>query len=48
VSLTGNNIFDRIGITEIPNGGAGVTAHGANTARSINGRTFILSLVHSL
>jgi outer membrane receptor protein involved in Fe transport len=48
LSVTCNNIFDRIGITEIPNGGAGVTATGANTARSINGRTVILSLVHSL
>ena len=37
-----------VGITEIPNFGAGVTANGANTARSINGRTFILSLVYSL
>jgi outer membrane receptor protein involved in Fe transport len=48
LSLTGNNVFNAIGITEIPNGGAGVTATGANTARSINGRTFIVSLVHSL
>jgi outer membrane receptor protein involved in Fe transport len=48
LSLSGNNVFDRIGITEIPNGGAGVTANGANTARSINGRALNLSLVHSL
>ncbi|HJV60384.1 MAG TPA: TonB-dependent receptor [Albitalea sp.] len=48
LSLVANNVFDTMGITEIPNGGAGVTATGANTARSINGRTVMLSLVHSL
>jgi outer membrane receptor protein involved in Fe transport len=48
LSLTGNNIFDRIGITEIPNAGAGITANGANTARSVNGRTVALSLNYSL
>lgn len=48
LSLTGNNLFDRIGITEIPNAGAGITANGANTARSINGRTVLLALNYSL
>jgi len=48
LSLTGNNIFNRIGITEMPNAGAGVTANGANTARSIMGRTVFASLIYSL
>jgi len=48
LSLAGNNIFDRIGITEIPNAGAGVTANGANTARSINGRTVSFLLNYAL
>ena len=48
LSLTGNNIFNKIGITEIPNAGAGVTANGANTARSINGRTVTLLLNYAL
>lgn len=48
LSATGNNIFNRIGITEIPNSAAGVTANGANTARSIDGRTILVSLVRAL
>ena len=48
LSATGNNIFNRIGITEIPNASGGVTANGANTARSINGRTVLVSLVRAL
>lgn len=48
LSATGNNLFNRIGITEIPNSAAGVTANGANTARSIDGRTVFVSLVRAL
>lgn len=48
VSLTGNNVFNQIGITEIPNSGAGVTPSAANTARSITGRSFHVSLVRAL
>lgn len=48
LSATGNNLFNRIGITEIPNSAAGVTANGANTARSIAGRTVFVSLVRAL
>jgi outer membrane receptor protein involved in Fe transport len=48
VSITGNNIFNRMGITEIPNAAGGPTASGANTARSINGRTVLLSITHAL
>lgn len=48
LSASGNNIFNRIGITEIPNSAAGVTANGANTARSIDGRTTLVSLVRAL
>ncbi|MGD9831398.1 MAG: TonB-dependent receptor [Piscinibacter sp.] len=48
LSATGNNLFNRIGITEIPNSAAGVTADGANTARSIGGRTVFVSLVRAL
>lgn len=48
LSATGNNIFNRVGITEIPNSAAGVTANGANTARSIDGRTIFVSLVRAL
>jgi outer membrane receptor protein involved in Fe transport len=47
VSVTGNNLFNQIGITEIPNASAGITANGVNTARSINGRTLIASLVYA-
>jgi outer membrane receptor protein involved in Fe transport len=48
VSVTGNNIFNRIGITEIPNAAGGITANGANTARSIDGRTVLVSLAYAL
>lgn len=48
LSATANNLFNRIGITEIPNSAAGVTANGANTARSIDGRTVFVSLVRAL
>jgi outer membrane receptor protein involved in Fe transport len=47
LSITGNNLFNRMGITEIPNAGAGVTATGANTARSINGRTINAALIYA-
>ncbi len=44
LSLVGHNVFDTIGLTEAPNGAAGVTADGLNTARSINGRTIAATL----
>ncbi|GBG14146.1 TonB-dependent receptor [Novimethylophilus kurashikiensis] len=47
LSLSGNNLFNRIGITEIPNAGAGVPSTGATTARSINGRTINAALIYS-
>lgn len=47
LSITGNNLFDRMGITEIPNAGAGVPAIGATTARSINGRTINAALIYA-
>ena len=48
VSLVGNNIFNRVGITEIANADAGITASGVNTARSIAGRTLQLQLTYAL
>jgi outer membrane receptor protein involved in Fe transport len=48
MSITGNNIFNRIGITEIPNAAGGVTPNGANTARSIDGRTILASIAYAL
>jgi outer membrane receptor protein involved in Fe transport len=45
LSLHGNNIFNAIGVTEIPSGS--VSANGLNTARSINGRTLLVSLKYS-
>lgn len=47
LSLSGNNLFNRMGITEIPNAGAGVPSTGATTARSINGRTINAALIYS-
>jgi outer membrane receptor protein involved in Fe transport len=48
LSVAGNNLFNRIGITEIDGGGAGAAAAaGVNTARSIDGRTFVASLVYA-
>ena len=47
-SLVGNNIFNRVGITEIPNADAGITASGVSTARSIAGRTLQLQLTYAL
>jgi outer membrane receptor protein involved in Fe transport len=48
LSVTGNNLFNRIGITEIDGGGSGAAAAaGVNTARSIDGRTFVASLVYA-
>jgi outer membrane receptor protein involved in Fe transport len=37
--VTGNNLFNAKGITELPNSNAGVTENGVNTGRSINGRS---------
>lgn len=48
IALTVNNLFDRIGITEIPNASGGVTADGLNTARSIPGRSVQLAVRHAL
>jgi len=47
LSLHGNNLTDRIGLTEVPGATGGVTANGLNTARSINGRTVTASLTYS-
>jgi hypothetical protein len=46
LSIHGNNIFNAIGVTEIPSGS--VSANGLNTARSINGRTILVSLRYAL
>lgn len=48
LTVVGHNIFNTIGLTEAPNGPAGVTADGLNTARSINGRTILVSLRYAL
>jgi outer membrane receptor protein involved in Fe transport len=47
-ALTANNLFDRIGITEIENASAGVPANGLGTARSVTGRTLQLSISHEI
>ena len=47
LTVTGNNIFDALGLTEIPNASSGATANGLNTGRSIVGRTIMASLKHS-
>ncbi len=47
VSLLCNNVFDTIGLTEIPNASGGVTPTGVNTGRSINGRTLGVVLKYS-
>lgn len=47
LSVTGNNILNKMGITEVQNASAGVPANGAGTARSINGRTINATLVYS-
>jgi outer membrane receptor protein involved in Fe transport len=46
LSVHGHNLFDTIGLTEAPNAAAGVTADGVNTARSINGRSVLVTLRH--
>lgn len=48
LALAGNNLFNRIGITELPNAAAGVTADGVNSGRSIAGRTLQASIRHEL
>ncbi|HJV67534.1 TonB-dependent receptor [Ideonella sp.] len=48
LSITGNNLFDRVGITEIPNASGGVTANGVNTARSVDGRTILATLAYAM
>lgn len=45
--VTANNIFNTIGITELPNASAGITANGVNTGRSINGRSINATLVYT-
>jgi outer membrane receptor protein involved in Fe transport len=47
LAVRGNNLGDTIGITEIPDSSAGITATGVNTGRSILGRTVEASLSYS-
>lgn len=47
LALRGNNLGNTIGLTEIPNGSAGITPNGVNTGRSINGRTIETALSYS-
>jgi outer membrane receptor protein involved in Fe transport len=48
LAVQGHNLFDTIGLTEAPNGPAGVTPDGLNTARSIIGRTILAALRYAL
>jgi outer membrane receptor protein involved in Fe transport len=47
LSAYANNLFNTIGLTESPNGSAGVPANGLAAGRSINGRTLNGSLRYS-
>jgi outer membrane receptor protein involved in Fe transport len=47
LAVRGNNLGNTIGLTEIPNGSAGVTPSGLNTGRSISGRTIEAALSYS-
>jgi outer membrane receptor protein involved in Fe transport len=47
LALSANNLFNVIGITEISNSSAGVSASGLSNARSINGRTLQATLNHA-
>ena len=47
LSFLGGNIFNTIGLTEVPNNAAGITPTGVNTGRSINGRTLLAVLKYS-
>jgi outer membrane receptor protein involved in Fe transport len=47
-SLSVNNLFNAIGLTEIDSSPETVTANGVNTARSILGRTIYLNWQYHL
>jgi outer membrane receptor protein involved in Fe transport len=47
LAVRGNNLGNTIGLTEIPNGAAGITPGGLNTGRSISGRAIEAALSYS-
>jgi outer membrane receptor protein involved in Fe transport len=47
-AIRGNNLGNTIGLTEVPDGSAGITSNGLLTGRSISGRTIEATLTYSL